>query len=136
MISLHDETLYPLRSLRAGASGYVTKRAAVNEIVAAVRHVLDGEIYLGADLAQRLILKSFGSGGTDAGSPVDPLSDRELEVLELVGRGLGTRDIAERLNLSVKTVEGHRANIKIKLGCKDGSEMVRFAMDWTAQQNV
>ena len=105
----------------------------MKEIVAAVRHVLLGEIYLGSDLAQRLILKSFGSGGSDVGSPVDPLSDRELEVLQLVGSGLGTREIAERLNLSVKTVESHRANIKIKLGCKDGSEMVRFAMDWMAQ---
>jgi DNA-binding NarL/FixJ family response regulator len=136
MISLHEETLYPLRSLRAGASGYVTKRAGVNEIITAVRHVLGGQIYLGAELAQRLILKSLGSGGSGAGSPVDPLSDRELEVLQLLGRGLGTRDIAERLNLSVKTIESHRANIKIKLGCKDGSEMVRFAMDWTAQQRL
>lgn len=134
MISMYNETLYPLRALRAGASGYVTKRAALADIVTAVRQVLAGDIYLGTDLAERLILKSLGNGKGDPGSPVDPLSDRELEVMELIGRGFSTRDIAQQLNLSVKTVESHRANIKLKLGCKDGVEMVRFAMDWTLQQ--
>jgi DNA-binding NarL/FixJ family response regulator len=136
MISMHDETLYPLRALRAGANGFMTKRATMNEVVAAVRQVLGGQIYLGADMAQRLILKSLSIGTTNVGSPVDPLSDRELEVLQLVGRGLSTRDIAKQLKLSVKTVESHRANIKLKLGCKDGGEMVRFAFDWTAQQSL
>jgi DNA-binding NarL/FixJ family response regulator len=136
MVSMHDETLYPLRALRAGAGGYVTKRAATAEVVTAVRQVLAGKIYLGAELAERLILKSLDNGGKHTGSPVDPLSDRELEVLHLVGRGLSTRDIAQQLNLSIKTVESHRANIKMKLGCKDGSEMVRFAMDWTTQQSI
>lgn len=136
IVSIHDGTLYPLRALRAGASGYVIKRAAVSEVVGAVRHVLTGQIYLAAELAERLILKSIGHDGAHANSPVDPLSDRELEVMELVGRGFSTRDIAGRLNLSVKTVESHRAHIKEKLGCKDGAEMVRFAMDWTSHQNL
>lgn len=136
MVSMHDETLYPLRALRAGAGGYVTKSAAVSEVVTAVRQVLAGQIYLCAELAERLILKSLDSGRMHTGSPVDPLSDRELEVLHLVGRGISTRDIAQQLNLSVKTVESHRANIKIKLGCKNGGELVRFATDWAMQQSI
>lgn len=136
IISMHDETLYPLRALRAGASGYVMKRAGVAEVLAAVRQVLSGQIYLGPEMAERLILKSVCNAGSDEASPVDALSDRELEVMQLIGRGLSTREIAGQLHLSVKTVESHRSHIKGKLGCRDGGEMVRFAMDWTAQQSV
>ncbi len=135
MLSMHDESLYALRALRAGAVGYVMKAEALNHVITALRRVLKGEIYVSERFSERLIFKAIQSIDGGMGSPVDKLSDRELEVLQLLGRGFGTREIADELHLSVKTIETHRAHIKEKLGFKDAGEMVRFAIDWVAQEN-
>ncbi len=134
MLSMHDESLYALRALRAGALGYVMKVEALTHVLAALRKVMKGEIYVSKEFSERLIFQAVQSVEGGMGSPVDKLSDRELEVLELLGRGLGTKAIADQLHLSVKTIETHRAHIKEKLGFKDASEMVRFAIDWVAQE--
>ena len=133
MVSMHDESLYALRALRAGARGYVMKTEAMRDILTAVRKVLAGEIYVSACFGERLIFKAIQSLDGGMGSPVDKLSDRELEVLQLLGKGFGTREVADELHLSIKTIETHRAHIKEKLGFKDAGEMVRFAIDWVAQ---
>ncbi len=134
ILSMHDESLYALRALRAGASGYVMKAEAMTHVIAAVRKVLSGETYVSQRFSERLVFKAIQSLEGGMGSPVDKLSDRELEVLQLLGKGFGTREIANELHLSVKTIETHRAHIKEKLGFKDAGEMVRFAIDWVAQE--
>jgi len=134
MLSMHDESLYALRALRAGALGYVMKAEALTHVLDALRKVLKGEVYVSPRLSERLIFQAIQSVDGGMGSPVDKLSDRELEVLELLGRGFGTKEIASELHLSVKTIETHRAHIKEKLGFRDAGEMVRFAIDWVAQE--
>lgn len=130
IVSMHDESLYALRALRAGAKGYVMKQQAMDNVLDALRKVMNGGIYVSPQFSERLVFKAIQGSDTDLGSPVDKLSDRELEVLQLFGRGLSTREIAERLHLSVKTIETHRAHIKEKLGFKDAEEMVKFAVEW------
>jgi DNA-binding NarL/FixJ family response regulator len=134
VVSMHDETLYALRSLRAGAKGYLMKAEALDQIVTAVRRVAEGDVYVTPRFSERLVFKAIQSLEGGMGSPVDRLSDRELEVLRLLGKGLGTRDIAHTLHLSVKTIETHRAHIKEKLGFKEAAEMVRFAIDWVVHE--
>jgi DNA-binding NarL/FixJ family response regulator len=134
MLSMHDESLYALRALRAGAKGYVMKAEAMNLVLTALRKVMNGEIYVSPRFSERLVFKAIQSLEGGMGSPVDKLSDRELEVLQLLGKGFGTREIANELHLSVKTIETHRAHIKEKLGFKDAGEMVRFSIDWVAQE--
>jgi DNA-binding NarL/FixJ family response regulator len=134
MLSMHDESLYALRALRAGAKGYVMKAEAMNLVLTALRKVINGEIYVSPRFSERLVFKAIQSLEGGMGSPVDKLSDRELEVLQLLGKGFGTREIANELHLSVKTIETHRAHIKEKLGFKDAGEMVRFSIDWVAQE--
>jgi DNA-binding NarL/FixJ family response regulator len=136
VVSMHDESLYALRSLRAGAKGYLMKAEALEQIVAAVRKIEAGDIYVTPRFSERLVFKAIQSLDGGMGSPVDRLSDRELEVLRLLGRGLGTRDIARALHLSVKTIETHRAHIKEKLGFKEAAEMVRFAIDWAVHEEA
>jgi DNA-binding NarL/FixJ family response regulator len=136
MLSMHDESLYALRALKAGALGYVMKAEALTHVLDALRKVLKGEIYVSPRLSERLIFQAIQSAEGGSGSPVDRLSDRELEVLELLGRGFGTKEIASELHLSVKTIETHRAHIKEKLGFRDAGEMVRFAIDWVAQEKA
>jgi DNA-binding NarL/FixJ family response regulator len=133
MLSVHDESLYALRALRAGAKGYLMKTEAVPEIFNALRKVISGDTYVSPRFGERLVFQAIqAQNGSVMSSPVDKLSDRELEVLHHLGKGRGTREIAASLNLSVKTIETHRAHIKEKLGVKDSDEMVRFALDWVA----
>ncbi len=130
VVSRHDEALYAERAVRAGAKGYVSKLEADDQIVQAVRHVLRGGIYMSEELKDRML---FGAavGRKDAmESPLEVLSDRELEVFEMTGRGLPTREIAERLHLSVKTVESYRARIKTKLNLDSGTELMQHAVRW------
>jgi DNA-binding NarL/FixJ family response regulator len=136
VVSMHDESLYALRALRAGALGYVMKAEALDLILTAIRKVLQGEPFLSPKFSDKLVFKAIRSIDEGLGSPVDKLSDRELEVLNLMGRGFGAQDIANELHLSVKTIETHRAHIKEKLGFSDSKEMVRFAIEWVAQQQV
>lgn len=133
VLSMHDESTYADRALRAGARGYLMKREALDSVIVAVRTVLDGEIYLSPSMAKRMIAEHVGGGGTSR-SPVDRLTDRELEVLQLIGEGNDVREIATRLHLSAKTVEAHRAHIKEKLNLGNAREVARFAVQWVDQQ--
>ena len=133
MLSRHDDSLYTLRALRAGALGYVTKREALTNVLLALRKVLKGEIYLSPSFSERLIFQATHCFGSNIDS-LNRLSNRELEVIELLGRGLGTKDVASELDLSVKTIETHRAHIKETLSFRDGNELVRFAVEWVAHR--
>jgi DNA-binding NarL/FixJ family response regulator len=134
VISMHDEAVFGLRALKAGALGYVMKAEAMNHVAEAISKVMQGKIYVSPKFGEKLIFKAVQSVEAGTGSPVDALSDRELEVLQLLGKGHSSRSIAETLHLSVKTIETHRAHIKEKLGFTDSEEMVKFAIDWVAQQ--
>jgi DNA-binding NarL/FixJ family response regulator len=130
VLSMHDESLFAARALRAGAAGYVMKREAPGTLLTAIRQVLGGEIYVSDSIAAR-ILHGFARGrARGAGSPMELLSDRELEVFQMIGDGMTTRRVAEALHLSVKTIESHREHIKEKLGLGNGNELLRHAMHW------
>ena len=134
ILSIHDEALYAERALRAGAKGYIMKEEAADKVVTAVREVIKGEIYVGEKLKSRLLSKALGAPKAGA-SPLEVLSDRELEVFRLLGQGFSTRRIAERFNRSIKTVEIYRANIKQKLGLKDAAELIHCAVRWAQAPN-
>ena len=130
VVSRHDEELYAERAVRAGARGYVSKVAAGDQIVTAIRRVLRGGIHLSEDLKDKMLFGA-ASGVKDATeTPLEVLSDRELEVFEMTGRGIPTREISERLHLSVKTVESYRSRIKAKLGIANGTELIKHAVAW------
>ncbi len=133
VVSMHDEVLYAERALRAGARGYVMKREAVDSILKAVRSVIGGEIYISPTMTKRMLFDHIQGGG-EARSAVDRLTDRELEVFQLIGEGRDMHEIASDLHLSKKTVEAHRANIKEKLGVTSAREVVRYATQWVSQQ--
>jgi len=136
VLSMHDESLYALRALRAGANGYVMKHEAMANVVQAIREVLSGRPYLSPAMAAQVIIK-FAHGASDGKTdPVDKLSDRELEILELIGKGHDMRQIAKILHLSPKTVETHRAHIKEKLNLKNSREVARFALQWLNARDV
>lgn len=130
VVSRHDESLYAERAIRAGARGYVMKLEAAKEIVKAVRRVVNGGIYVSQEISERLLLGIATGRESLAKSPLEVLSDRELEVFELTGRGHGTREIADRLHLSVKTVESYRARIKNKLNLGSAAELMQHAVQW------
>jgi len=132
MVSMYDEALYAERALRAGARGYVMKREALDCVLGAIRDVLRGEIYISPAMSKRMIFDHIHSGG-EARSAVERLSDRELEVFQLIGEGRDMHEIANELHLSKKTVEAHRANIKEKLGVPSAREVVRYATQWVNQ---
>ncbi len=133
VLSMHDETLFAERALRAGARGYVMKREALDHFIGAVRTVLQGEIYISAAMSKRMLFAHLHGSTGEGSSPVDRLTDRELEVLQLIGNGREVREIAEQLHLSTKTVEAHRAHIKEKLDLNNAREVVRFATRWVSQ---
>src|SRR2546423_5039583 len=132
ILSMHDESLYALRSLRAGAQGYVMKQEALENVIVAIREVLAGRPYLSHDMSAKLIT-NFASG-SDQGNPTDKLSDRELEILELIGKGRDVREIAQALHISTKTVETRRAHIKDNLNLKNARQVTRFAVQWLEGQ--
>jgi DNA-binding NarL/FixJ family response regulator len=128
VVSMHEENLYGERALKAGARGYVMKHESPTALVAAVREVLEGRIAVSETLRERM-LEGIVSGKSDA-EPVDRLSDRELEVFTLIGKGCGAAEIAERLGLSVKTVNAYRDHIKDKLGLPSAADLRKFAVEW------
>ncbi|MDB6131754.1 MAG: two component transcriptional regulator, LuxR family [Verrucomicrobiales bacterium] len=128
MLSMHDESLYAERVLRAGAAGYIMKQEATERILIAIRKVLNGEVYLSERMSTKLMHQLVGGRAASGGSLMERLSDRELEVFGLIGQGKGTRQIAEQLHLSVKTIESHRAHIKEKLNLKNATELVHRAI--------
>lgn len=130
VLSMHNEVLYAERSIRAGARGYIMKEATTENIIEAIHRVLDGDIYLSPGVSSKILNKMAGgpAGNTE---PVETLSDRELEVFKLIGEGLRTRDIADRLYLSIKTIESYREHIKIKLHLDNAAKLTRAAVEWT-----
>jgi DNA-binding NarL/FixJ family response regulator len=128
VLSMHDESLYAERVLRAGAAGYIMKQEASEKVLGAVRQVLGGGIYVSEKMGTKLMHQLIGGKPSPAASSMERLSDRELEIFGLIGQGKGTRQIAEHLHLSVKTIESHRAHIKEKLHLKDANELVHTAI--------
>ena len=135
VVSMHDELVFAERVLRAGGRGYIMKQEGGQKYLQAIRQVLAGQIYVSEKMSARILESLSGSQTEKTGaSPVQRLSDREFEVFQLIGQGLGTREIAQRLHLSVKTIEVHRINIKEKLAVKTATELVRFAVRWADAQ--
>ncbi len=136
VLSMHDESLYALRALRAGAEGYVMKHEAMANVIHAIHEVFSGRPYLSPAMAAQVITK-FAHRETEGESDaVERLSDRELEILELIGKGKDVREIAKLLHLSPKTVETHRSHIKDKLDLKNSREVARFALQWLNTRNA
>lgn len=135
-LSMHDESLYAERALRAGAKAYVMKHEATEHIIKAIRTVLAGEVYLSDRMQQRIMGKLVGDRHDVGAKAIDRLSDRELEVFELIGKGHSTRQIAERLYLSVKTIETYRQHIKQKLHLADGAELLQNAIRWVSSSDT
>lgn len=135
VISMHDESLYAERALRAGAKGYIMKQEATEKVLVAIRQILGGEVYVSDKMRSKILQRIIDNRFETPVSPVSRLSDKELEVLRLIGKGLRTSDIASELNRSVKTVEAHRANLKKKLGLKKATELVRFAVQWVERES-
>lgn len=134
VVSMHDEMIYAERVLRAGARGYIMKQEGGQKFLLAIRQVLAGKVFVSEKMSARILENFSGNQPEKSSSPVRRLSDREFEVFQLIGQGVGTRDIAGRLHLSVKTVEVHRANIKEKLGLTTATELVRYAVRWLDAQ--
>ena len=136
ILSMLDESLYAERSLRAGASGYIMKQEATERVLVAIRRILGGEIYVSDRMANRMLHRFVGGGQVEHRSPIADLTDRELEVFRLIGEGHGTRQIAEDLHISVKTVESYQAHIKEKLSLKNARELVQRAIQWTVAEKA
>jgi len=131
ILSMHDESIYAERALRAGANGYIMKQEATENVLVAVRRILNGEIYVSARIANQMLRHYITGSGSLRNSSIADLSDRELEVFRLIGEGHGTRQIAEELHLSVKTVETYQAHIKEKLSLRSSRELMQHAIQWS-----
>jgi DNA-binding NarL/FixJ family response regulator len=132
---MHDETIYAERLLAAGAMGYIMKQAASDQLLTAVRRVLEGRTYVSETVQRTLDARSGESRATDPTDPVSRLSNREVQILNMVGRGMSSRDIATEFGLSVKTIESHRQTIKHKLGLATNSQLLQYAMKWFSGQH-
>lgn len=130
VLSMHDESLYAERVLRAGARGYIMKQEAATNVLSAIRCILSGKIYVSERMTAKILEKSVDGRSDKTSTPVDLLSDRELEVFQMLGKGIGTRQISKDLHLSIKTVETYRENIKEKLKLENATELVRHAVQW------
>jgi len=130
ILSMHDEAIYAERALRAGANGYIMKQEASEKVLVAVRRILNGEIYLSDRMSNKMLQQFIGVGPSMIQSRMAALSDRELEVFRLIGEGRATREIADQLHLSVKTVETYQAHIKEKLALRSGRELIQHAIQW------
>jgi len=134
VLSMHDESLHAERVLRAGAKGYIMKQEATEQVMNAIRKVLRGEVYLSEKMSSRMVNRLVSGPQNVGGSPIERLSDREFEVFQMIGHGVGPSEIAEKLGLSVKTVETHRERIKEKLNLASGSELIRYAMQYVMDE--
>jgi DNA-binding NarL/FixJ family response regulator len=135
ILSMHDESIYAERAMRAGANGYIMKQEATEKVLVAIRRILQGEVYL-SDRLTNTMLQQYVRGALPAkSSPLVNLTDRELEVFRLIGEGHGTRQIADELHLSVKTIESYQAHIKEKLALRNARELVQHAIEWTVNLN-
>lgn len=134
VISMHDESLYAERVLRAGALGYITKQAMTDNVVRAVRQVMAGKRYVSSDMVDALLGKMITNPGTEPLNPIETLSNRELEVFQLIGQGFKRREIADLLHLSVKTIGTYREAIKKKLNLKTANELMKHAVTFVQQK--
>jgi DNA-binding NarL/FixJ family response regulator len=136
VVSMHDEAVFAERALRAGARGYIMKEAGGEAVVAAIRQILRGEVYVSPAMSARILEGLSSKKPRGSSSPIEKLSDREFEIFQLVGQGRSTRDIAEQLHLSPKTVDVHRSHLKEKLELKDSTSLVRYAVRWVETQKT
>jgi DNA-binding NarL/FixJ family response regulator len=136
ILSMHDESIYAERALRARANGYIMKQEATEKVLVAVRRILSGDMYLSDRMANKLLHQFISGSATDMSSRLSSLSDRELEVFRLIGDGRSTRQIAEKLHLSIKTVETYQAHIKEKLSLRSGRELVQHAIQSTISEKT
>jgi len=131
ILSMHDESIYAERALRAGAQGYIMKQEATEKVIVALRRILSQEIYVSERIANRMLQRYIGGPAAERPSSIADLTDRELEVFRLIGEGHSTRQIAEELHISVKTVESYQAHIKEKLSLRNARELVQHAIQWS-----
>src|ERR1700680_149821 len=136
ILSMHDESIYAERALRAGANGYIMKQEATEKVLVAVRRILNGEIYVSDRIANNMLKHYVTGSGTLRNSSIADLSDRELEVFRLIGEGHGSRQIAEELHLSIKTVESYQAHIKEKLSLRSARELMQHAIQWSMNEKT
>jgi DNA-binding NarL/FixJ family response regulator len=136
VLSMHDESLYAERALRAGAKGYIMKEEASKEVLKAIHRILAGEIYLSEKMSAKMLHKLADGKPDSKAVPEGALSDRELQVFQLIGRGRGTREIAEELHISAKTVESYRAHIKVKMDLKNAHELTQHAVHWVESNHL
>src|SRR5271157_1480398 len=136
ILSMHDESIYAERALRAGANGYIMKQEATEKVLVALRRILSGEIYVSDRIANKMLKHYITGSGTLRPSSIADLSDRELEVFRLIGEGHGTRQIAEELHISVKTVESYQAHIKEKLSLRSARELMQRAIQWSMNEKA
>ena len=134
VISLHDESVYAERALRAGARGFIMKAEATESVMTAIRQVLRGEIYL-SDTMRNHMLKNMAAGSRSGEDPTQLLSDREFEVFQSIAKGESTREIAARLYLSVKTIETYKSHLKQKLDLRNSTELMQYAVEWNLREN-
>jgi DNA-binding NarL/FixJ family response regulator len=134
VLSMHDEALYAERAMRAGASGYITKNQEAPQILEAVRTVLAGKIYLSVEMTSFLLKGFIATGSRNPSNPIERLSDRELQILSLIGRGRSTRDIAKMLDLGIATVDTYRARIKDKMNFRNATDLLHFAIRWVSER--
>jgi DNA-binding NarL/FixJ family response regulator len=130
VVSMHDETLYAERALRAGARGYIMKQEAVDKVLVAIRKVLKGEIFVSDRITTKMLETLISGDAKGASTPLDLLSNRELTVFRMIGQGLKTSQIADTLHLSVKTIESYRSHIKEKLRLHTGTDLMKYAIQW------
>jgi DNA-binding NarL/FixJ family response regulator len=136
ILSMHDEAIYAERALRARANGYIMKQEATEKVLIAVRRILNGEVYLSDRMSNKMLQQYIGGTPSMIQSRIASLSDRELEVFRLIGEGRATREIAEELHLSVKTVETYQAHIKEKLALRSGRELIQHAIQWKINEKA
>jgi len=136
VLSMHHESIYALRVLKAGARAYVMKQDVISKVVEAIRRIRNGHLYVSDDIAAQMLTRLVAGDRSEDASPVSMLSDRELEVVNLIGNGLLTREIAARLHVSVKTVETHRAHIKEKFKLRNATQLVQFCVRWVEENRV
>ena len=136
VVSMHDEVVFAERALRAGARGYIMKEAGGENLLAAIRQVLRGEVYVSPRMSSQILNSLSTRRPRGSTSPIGQLTDREFEVFQMIGQGKSTRDIAEQLHLSSKTVDVHRSHLKEKLGLKDATALIRHAVRWVETQAV
>lgn len=136
VMSMHDESVYAERALRAGAMGYIMKQEAGEKVQTAIRRVIGGELYFSDKMKEKMLHRLVSNRNDQAVFPIDTLSDRELEVFQLIGNGFSTRQIAAKLHLSVKTIDSYREHLKLKLGLETGADLVRHAIQWMKSESI